>query len=91
MYLYILISSTFYLQTSISAVQKSIEQAGEHQLQSRMTVVKDWYLITGINNYISWWSGLHIFITVFTSGFQVYFVRRLFRVPNVTPSLKPRA
>ncbi|XP_063409920.1 transmembrane emp24 domain-containing protein 6-like [Mytilus trossulus] len=77
--------------TSISAVQKSIEQAGEHQLQSRMTVVKDWYLITGINNYISWWSGLHIFITVFTSGFQVYFVRRLFRVPNVTPSLKPRA
>ena len=78
-------------QTSISAVEQSIEAVKMHQSHSRMNVIKDWYLITGNESYVVRWSIIQIAIIVTASAFQVYFVRRLFRVSNVTPTAKPRA
>ncbi|XP_060071408.1 transmembrane emp24 domain-containing protein 6-like [Ylistrum balloti] len=76
---------------SISEVQKSLEEAKLHQASSRMNVVKDWYLIMGNNSYIVKWSIAQICVVVCSSVFTVIFVRRLFKIPNVTPSQKPRA
>ncbi|XP_069114716.1 transmembrane emp24 domain-containing protein 6-like isoform X1 [Argopecten irradians] len=76
---------------SISIVQKSLEEAKLHQASSRMNVVKDWYLILGNNSFIVKWSIAQICVVIFSSVFTVYFVRRLFKIPNVTPSQKPRA
>ncbi|XP_062574704.1 transmembrane emp24 domain-containing protein 6-like [Saccostrea cucullata] len=77
--------------TSISEVQKSIDQVRLHQATSRMNVIKDWYLLTGNNAYVMYWSVFQIVSILATSCFQVYFVRKLFNIPNVTPSFKPRA
>lgn len=76
---------------TISSVHISIEEVKQYQAHSRMNVIKDWYLITGNNTYIMYWSILQICIIVCTSGFQVYSVRRLFRVRTMTPTSKPRA
>ncbi|XP_033763710.1 transmembrane emp24 domain-containing protein 6-like [Pecten maximus] len=76
---------------SISEVQKSLEEAKLHQASSRMNVVKDWYLIMGNNDYIVKWSIAQIGVVVCSSVFTVFFVRRLFKIQNVTPSQKPRA
>ncbi|XP_021356650.1 transmembrane emp24 domain-containing protein 6-like isoform X2 [Mizuhopecten yessoensis] len=76
---------------SISVVQKSLEQATLHQASSRMNVVKDWYLIMSNNSYIVKWSIAQMCVVTCSSIFTVLFVRRLFKISNVTPSQKPRA
>lgn len=90
------ISSTynhFFLsfQSTVTSVQNSIEAVKQHQAQSRMHVIKDWYLVTGNNKYVMWWSMSQICIIVFTSAAQVYSLRRLFRAPVASTSFKPRA
>ncbi|KAK3599621.1 hypothetical protein CHS0354_035864, partial [Potamilus streckersoni] len=77
--------------TSINSVEFSINEVLKYQAGTRMQLIKDWYLITGNNSYIQYWSILHCAIFITTSVFQVYFVRRLFRSTNVTPTAKPRA
>ncbi|KAL3861724.1 hypothetical protein ACJMK2_008034 [Sinanodonta woodiana] len=77
--------------TSINTVELSINEVLKHQAGTRMQLIKDWYLITGNNSYVQYWSILHCVIFITTSVFQVYFVRRLFRSTNVTPTAKPRA
>ncbi|KAK3104501.1 hypothetical protein FSP39_003575 [Pinctada imbricata] len=84
-------SAVVNFTTSISAVEMSIEMVKMHQSHSRMNVIKDWYLITGNQDYVYKWSVAQIVVILCCSIFQVYFVRRLFRVPNVTPMSKPRA
>ena len=55
------------------------------QAMSRQHAITDWYIITGNNTYIQNWSILMAIVIVCTSGIQVFFVRRLFNVKNVTP------
>ncbi|XP_060552556.1 transmembrane emp24 domain-containing protein 5-like isoform X3 [Ruditapes philippinarum] len=76
---------------SIQNVHESVKDALVHQAQSRMHVIKDWYLITGNNSYIQTWSICQCVVVIMCSGIQVFFVRRLFRGTNVTPTAKPRA
>ncbi|XP_045163996.1 transmembrane emp24 domain-containing protein 5-like isoform X5 [Mercenaria mercenaria] len=76
---------------SIQTVQESVKETLVHQAQSRMHIIKDWYLITGNNTYIQRWSICQCIVVMMCSGIQVYFVRRLFRGTNVTPTSKPRA
>lgn len=75
----------------ISEVQNSIKQVRLHQSSTRLNVMKDWYLLTGNNSYVMYWSLFQIVCVLMTSSFQVYFVRKLFNIPNVTPTAKPRA
>ena len=79
-----------FFQSSIEQVKTSISDALIHQAQSRMHVIKDWYLVTGNNKYIQYWSILQCCVILISTGCQVYFVRRLFRYTNVKPP-KPRA
>ncbi|XP_048753567.1 transmembrane emp24 domain-containing protein 5-like [Ostrea edulis] len=76
---------------ALAGVQTSIEQVKLHQTESRMHVIKDWYLVTGNNRYIMYWSIFQICVVIFTAIFQVFCLRRLFRVPTMTPTSKPRA
>ena len=57
----------------------------------RQHVVTDWYLIHNNNIYIQRLSILMICIICGSGALQVYFVRRLFRTKEVTPTSKPRA
>lgn len=75
----------------ITEVQNSIKQVRLHQSSTRLSVMKDWYLLTGNNAYVMYWSLFQIACVLMTSSFQVYFVRKLFNIPNVTPTAKPRA
>nr|XP_022341280.1 transmembrane emp24 domain-containing protein 6-like [Crassostrea virginica] len=75
----------------ITEVQNSIKQVRLHQSATRMNVMKDWYMVTGNNSYVMYWSLFQIACVLMTSSFQVYFVRKLFNIPNVTPTAKPRA
>jgi hypothetical protein len=61
------------------------------QAGSRKHLITDWYLIKGNNSFIQYWSILACFVIMCTSGFQAYFLRRLFNTKNVTPTDKPRA
>jgi hypothetical protein len=61
------------------------------QQQRRFNVVKDWYQIIGNNKYVQNWSITQCVVIIAASLVQVYFVRRLFRTTNVTPTAKPRA
>nr|XP_022339506.1 transmembrane emp24 domain-containing protein 5-like [Crassostrea virginica] len=76
---------------SLVEVQTSIDAVRFHQSESRMHVVRDWYLATGNNNHIMYWSIFQIGVILVTSFFQVFCLRRLFRTTAVTPSSKPRA
>ena len=81
----------FILQRSLVEVQTSIDAVRFHQSESRMHVVRDWYLATGNNNHIMYWSIFQIGVILVTSFFQVFCLRRLFRTTAVTPTSKPRA
>ncbi|XP_061162354.1 transmembrane emp24 domain-containing protein 6-like [Saccostrea echinata] len=76
---------------ALAGVQTSIEQMKLHQTESRMHVIKDWYLVTGNNKYVMYWSIFQMCVVLFTGVFQVFCLRRLFRVQSVTPTSKPRA
>lgn len=76
---------------SLTEVQTSIDAVKFHQSESRMHVIRDWYLATGNNQHIMYWSIFQISVIIVTSFFQVFCLRRLFRTTAVTPTSKPRA
>lgn len=75
-------------------LQKVDGQVGEmlkYQDQNRRHLARDWYIVDGNNRYVQYWSLAQCVVIVATSALQVYFVRKLFEVKNVTPTCKPRA
>ncbi|XP_062588057.1 transmembrane emp24 domain-containing protein 5-like [Saccostrea cucullata] len=76
---------------TLTDVQTSIDIVRFHQSESRMHVVRDWYLAIGNNKHIMYWSIFQISVIIMTSVFQIFCLRRLFRTTAVTPSQKPRA
>ncbi|KAK3592585.1 hypothetical protein CHS0354_001751 [Potamilus streckersoni] len=77
--------------TSINSVENSINEVLKHQAHTKMIWAWDYYWAYRNSNYVQYWAILHCAIFFVTSVFQVYFVRRLFRYVNVTPTAKPRA
>lgn len=84
-------SSLFSFQNSIVGVENSVDEILKYQAHSRMLVMKDWYRALGNKANVKYWSMFLCTVIIAAAGFQVYFVRRLFSVSNVTPSKKPRA
>lgn len=78
-------------QNSLSSVQKSISTMFRFQANTRMEIVRDWYLVMGNMKYVGYWSIAQCVVIVTSAVAQVYFLRKLFEVKNVTPSAKPRA
>ncbi|XP_071116277.1 transmembrane emp24 domain-containing protein 5-like [Haliotis cracherodii] len=76
---------------SLSDVEISLNEVKKHQMSSRLNVIRDWYLIMGNNRYVGYWSVAQCAVVVVAAACQVYFLRRLFTVPVVTSSSKPRA
>ncbi|XP_070390320.1 transmembrane emp24 domain-containing protein 6 isoform X2 [Dermacentor albipictus] len=75
-------------------LQKVDGQVGEmlkYQDQNRRHLSRDWYIVDGNNRYVQYWSLAQCIVIMATSALQVYFVRKLFEVKNVTPTFKPRA
>ncbi|XP_064611881.1 transmembrane emp24 domain-containing protein 5-like [Liolophura sinensis] len=77
--------------TSLTSVQKSISTMFRFQANTRMEIVRDWYLVMGNMKYVRYWSIAQCVVIVTSAVAQVYFLRKLFDVKNVTPSAKPRA
>lgn len=78
-------------QMTLNNVHNAVNSMRKHVLVGRQHAVADGYLITTNNSFVQNWSIVMCFLICITSGIQVLFVRRLFSVPNVTPTAKPRA
>ncbi|KAL3862041.1 hypothetical protein ACJMK2_008038 [Sinanodonta woodiana] len=76
---------------SINTVENSTNEVRNYQAVTRMQFAWDLYMAARNRKYVQYWAILHCSIFIITSIFQVYFVRRLFRYVNVTPTAKPRA
>lgn len=83
--------TVYNFTASIQNVQQSITDALVRQAQSRMHLIKDWYLISGNNTYVQWWSICQCVVVMLCSCIQTVFVRRLFKTTNATSPSKPRA
>ncbi|KAL3861729.1 hypothetical protein ACJMK2_008037 [Sinanodonta woodiana] len=76
---------------SINIVENSTNEVRNYQAVTRMQFTWDLYMAARNRKYVQYWAILHCSIFIITSVFQVYFVRRLFKYVNVTPTAKPRA
>ncbi|KAL3861731.1 hypothetical protein ACJMK2_008039 [Sinanodonta woodiana] len=76
---------------SINSVENSTNEAQQHLTTIRMNFAWHFYWAMRNRIFVQYWALLHCSIFIITSVFQVYFVRRLFRYVNVTPTAKPRA
>ncbi|XP_015917190.1 transmembrane emp24 domain-containing protein 6 [Parasteatoda tepidariorum] len=76
---------------TLQTVDGRIGEMLKYQDHSRKQMTKDWYLVDSNHSYVQSWSIAQCFVIFLTSTLQVYFVRKLFDVKNVTPTSKPRA
>ncbi|GIY59953.1 transmembrane emp24 domain-containing protein 6 [Caerostris extrusa] len=76
---------------TLQTVDGRIGEMLKYQDQSRRQMSRDWYVVDGNHSYIQTWSIAQCIVIFLTSTLQVYFVRKLFEVKNVTPTAKPRA
>jgi hypothetical protein len=79
------------IQESLGTVDERVKKMHLEQANSRRNVISDWYLIQENNSYIQIMSIVLCVVIVVASAFQVFFVRHLFNVRNVSSKLKPRA
>ncbi|KAG5896391.1 hypothetical protein JTB14_009596 [Gonioctena quinquepunctata] len=68
--------------TSIVGVERNINEMLQYQHHSRGREAWDFNLLEGNNSYVVRWSLIQIIIIVFTTGVQVYFVRKLFDIKS---------
>lgn len=62
----------------------------QYQHYSRGREGKDYNLLVDNNSYIIRWSVIQILVVLATSGFQVYFVRKLFENKSTSSGVKSR-
>ncbi|XP_041378094.1 transmembrane emp24 domain-containing protein 5-like [Gigantopelta aegis] len=79
------------LKTSLEGVESLISEVRRHQNRASSNVLRDWYLVTGNNRYVSYYSVTQCVVIVISACIQIYVLRRFFRTVSVTPSSKPRA
>ncbi|GAB6018438.1 hypothetical protein CHUAL_000146 [Chamberlinius hualienensis] len=72
-------------------VEGQINEMQREQQFGRRHEARDYQLLLENNSYIQNWSIAQIFVVLIASSLQVFFVRKLFDVKNVTPTSKPRA
>ncbi|XP_070561814.1 transmembrane emp24 domain-containing protein 6-like [Ptychodera flava] len=72
-------------------ISENLDDALTKQTFSRRIAIRDWYLSQSNNMYVQRWSIAQCVVIITASFCQVYFLRRMFNVRNVTPTQKPRA
>ncbi|XP_046360313.2 transmembrane emp24 domain-containing protein 6-like [Haliotis rufescens] len=79
------------LSSILYGVELSLTDVDQYQMHSRLNVMRDWYLLNENQRYVGYWS-VALCVVVLVAGVgQVVFLRRMFRMPTVTPTSKPRA
>ncbi|KRT79253.1 hypothetical protein AMK59_8678 [Oryctes borbonicus] len=68
--------------STIVTVERNINEMLQYQYHSRGREARDYNLLQGNNNYVIRWSIAQIFVIVFTTAVQVYFVRKLFDIKS---------
>ncbi|XP_013789031.1 transmembrane emp24 domain-containing protein 6-like [Limulus polyphemus] len=76
---------------TLMTVDKHIGEMLKYQDYSQKRMSQDWYLVDGNNRYVQYWSLAQCIVIAVASAIQVFFVRKLFDIKNVTPTAKPRA
>ncbi|XP_046569336.1 transmembrane emp24 domain-containing protein 6-like [Haliotis rubra] len=82
---------TVNLSTILEGVELSLTDVDKYQLHSRLNVIRDWYLLKANERYVGYWSTALCVVVLVAGVGQVFFLRRMFRMPVVTPTSKPRA
>ncbi|XP_014781875.1 uncharacterized protein LOC106877479 [Octopus bimaculoides] len=72
-------------------VHGHIRQSLADIITSRSHSLVDFYNVSENNSRVQYWSILQCIVIISTSCLQIFFVRRLFKTKDVTPSMKPRA
>ncbi|XP_046360315.2 transmembrane emp24 domain-containing protein 6-like [Haliotis rufescens] len=82
---------TVNLSSILEGVELSLTDVDKYQTHTRLNVMRDWYLLNENQRYVGYWS-VALCVVVLVAGVgQVVFLRRMFRMPTVTPTSKPRA
>ncbi|ELU09870.1 hypothetical protein CAPTEDRAFT_160152 [Capitella teleta] len=76
---------------SLRTIDMSIQTARKHIVLARSRAMGDQYSLLDNSTHVQNMSIIMCLVIMASSGFQVFFVKRLFNVPNVTPNSKPRA
>lgn len=76
---------------AITSVTDHVNNMLRYQQFNRRHEARDYSLLLANNSYVQMWSLAQCAIIFLTTSLQVYFVRKLFDVQNVTPTCKPRA
>ncbi|XP_077998241.1 transmembrane emp24 domain-containing protein 6-like [Glandiceps talaboti] len=75
----------------LDVISENLDDVLQGQAFGRRNAIRDWYLSQSNNLYVQRWSITQCIVIVAASFCQAFFVRRMFRVSNVTPNQKPRA
>ncbi|XP_046569337.1 transmembrane emp24 domain-containing protein 6-like [Haliotis rubra] len=82
---------TVNLSSILEGVELSLTDVDNYQTHTRLNVMRDWYLLNANQRYVGYWSTALCVVVLVAGLGQVFFLRRMFRMPVVTPTSKPRA
>ncbi|EPY84163.1 telomeric repeat-binding factor 2 [Camelus ferus] len=80
----------FSYEESTRNVQNNIFHMWRYYNFARMRKMADFFLLQSNYNYVNWWSTAQSLVIVLSGILQLYFLKRLFNVPTVTDTKKPR-
>ncbi|KAB1275093.1 Transmembrane emp24 domain-containing protein 6 [Camelus dromedarius] len=78
------------IEESTRKVQNNIFHMWRYYNFARMRKMADFFLLQSNYNYVNWWSTAQSLVIVLSGILQLYFLKRLFNVPTVTDTKKPR-
>ncbi|GAB5582422.1 transmembrane emp24 domain-containing protein 6 isoform X1 [Prionailurus iriomotensis] len=78
------------IEESTRKMQNNIFHMWRYYNFARMRKMADFFLLQSNYNYVNWWSTAQSFVIVLSGILQLYFLKRLFNVPKVTDTKKPR-
>ncbi|KAF0884192.1 transmembrane emp24 domain-containing protein 6 [Hyaena hyaena] len=78
------------IEESTRKVQNNIFHMWRYYNFARMRKTADLFLLQSNYNYVNWWSTAQSFVIVLSGILQLYFLKRLFNVPKITDTKKPR-
>lgn len=66
------------ISNALSTVDTQVQKMINHQTVSRMHLVTDWYLISGNQKWVTYWSGFQSVVIAVVGFVQVFCIKRLF-------------
>ncbi|XP_062031784.1 transmembrane emp24 domain-containing protein 6 [Lepus europaeus] len=78
------------IEESTQRVQNNIFHMWRFYNFARMRKMGDFFLLQSNYNYVNWWSAAQSLVIVLSGILQLHFLKRLFNVPTIRDTKKPR-